>query len=354
MTFAKLLQELTHQALAVDASGAWPTGQMAALAEAGVLKWTIPAEYGGEPRDDWEMAQGYRDLAAACLTTCFILTQRNGACQRIIGSESDSLKASLLPRLATGELFATVGISHLTTSRQHVAQPAVSAEFEGAEILLDGVIPWVTGAAAADLIVTGGTCADGRQVLVALPTDLPGVQVRPHARLMSLTASATTAVELTQVRVSEEMLLAGPVAGVMSQGQGGGTGSLTTSTLAIGVTQRALQFLEQERSRRSDLNADVDRLRHEFDELHADLKRACTGQSAGEERCSAAALRGRANSLVLRCTQAALVVTKGAGFQQGHPVELAVREAMFFLVWSCPQPVASSALHELACRESFH
>ena len=59
-------------------------------------------------------------------------------------------------------------------------------------------------------------------------------------------------------------------------------------------------------------------------------------------------LRQRANSLVLRATQAALVTAKGAGYVQGHPVGRWCREALFFLVWSCSQPVVSANLCELA------
>ena len=59
-------------------------------------------------------------------------------------------------------------------------------------------------------------------------------------------------------------------------------------------------------------------------------------------------LRGRANNLVLRSTQAALAAAKGAGFVSGHPAGRWCREALFFLVWSCPQPVVAAHLCELA------
>ena len=52
---------------------------------------------------------------------------------------------------------------------------------------------------------------------------------------------------------------------------------------------------------------------------------------------------------MLRAAQAYLAASKGAGFVVGHPAERAVREAMFFLVWSCPAPVVSAALREFAC-----
>jgi hypothetical protein len=79
-------------------------------------------------------------------------------------------------------------------------------------------------------------------------------------------------------------------------------------------------------------------------ELEADLFAAVRG----EPHCSNDELRQRANSLVLRSTQAALAAAKGAGYVVGHPAGRWCREALFFLVWSCPQPVLSANLCELA------
>jgi alkylation response protein AidB-like acyl-CoA dehydrogenase len=70
--------------------------------------------------------------------------------------------------------------------------------------------------------------------------------------------------------------------------------------------------------------------------------------SDGNGDCNAAEIRAAANRLVLRSTQAALAAAKGAGFVEGHPVGRWCREAMFFLVWSCPQPVLHAHLCELA------
>src|SRR5262245_59792113 len=92
-----------------------------------------------------ELLSSIMRLAAACLTTTFILTPRNGACQRIAASPNETLKTQLLPRLARGELFATVGISHLTTSRQHLRLPAVQVSETGRALQFHGEVPWVTG-----------------------------------------------------------------------------------------------------------------------------------------------------------------------------------------------------------------
>lgn len=70
--------------------------------------------------------------------------------------------------------------------------------------------------------------------------------------------------------------------------------------------------------------------------------------ASGEPVCTNEQLRTDANSLVLRATQAALVSAKGAGYVKGHPVGRWCQEALFFLVWSCPQSVLDANLCELA------
>ncbi|MBS0263263.1 MAG: acyl-CoA/acyl-ACP dehydrogenase [Planctomycetes bacterium] len=343
-----LLQKLQIAAGPTDDQSAWPAAQFGLLAEAGVLRWVIPTEYGGLAYSERDLLQGYIELSSACLTTTFVLTQRNGACQRLANSTNTELKAELLPALAQGQLFATVGISHLTTSRQHWRQPAVQVTETDSGWCFDGEIPWVTGAEYADYLVTGGTLSDGRQVLAAIPRREAGVTVAPAARLLSLSASATSPVRLDNVILDRKFLVAGPVEQVMRLGAGS-TGALATSALATGLARAALDHLQTEAAQRGDLLPIYQPLQQEWTTLRDDLLLATDRERvAGNLGLSTEAIRGRANSLVLRATQALLAASKGAGFVCGHFAERAVREALFFLVWSCPQPVVAAALRELA------
>jgi hypothetical protein len=58
-------------------------------------------------------------------------------------------------------------------------------------------------------------------------------------------------------------------------------------------------------------------------------------------------LRGRANLLALRASQAAVLAAKGAGFVRSHPAQRWARQALFFLVWSCPRPAQEKVLAQL-------
>jgi len=344
----ELLENLADQSGGLDARSEWPGRQFEMLAHEGVLGWVIPHEFGGSSISERELLAGYVKLAEACLTTTFVLTQRNGACQRIAASQNDWLKSALLPPLARGELFATVGISHLTTSRQHLRSPAVQVVEETDGFRFSGDVPWVTGAAHADYLVTGGTLSDGRQVLAAITAKLPGVTIGSPARLLALSASHTSPVRLENVLIEKKLLVAGPVEQVMRQGASS-TGSLGTSALATGLSRAALRHLSSEAAARPDLSPIIEPLADECRSLETALSQATDrSAAAADPALSPEAIRTRANSLALRSTQALLAASKGAGFVAGHFAERAVREAMFFLVWSCPQPVVTAALRELA------
>jgi alkylation response protein AidB-like acyl-CoA dehydrogenase len=291
-----------------------------------------------------DLLRGYIRLATACLTTAFVLSQRVAAVSRLLASKNEPLRRQLVPPLLTSGTFATVGISHLTTSRTHLSQPVLLATETAAGFTLTGYTPWVTGAAYADMLVIGAALQDGRQILAALDAHCAGVQVPPAEQLVALSSSQTGRIEFEHVALPSERILAGPVENVMRQGLSAGTGGLQTSALAIGLTRRALELLEQESQRRPELVAPSAAFRDECDQLEADLLRVASHDPV----CTPDAVRQRANDLVLRTTQAALMASKGAGYVASHPAGRLCREALFFLVWSCPQHVTAAHLCDLA------
>src|SRR5262245_21409579 len=225
MAASTLLASLTALAEAADRTPAWPGESWRLLGELDGVRWLVPVEYGGLRVPAVELLQHYETLSSACLTTCFLLSQRDSAVRRIVASGNEELARELLPPLARGAKFATVGIAQITTSRQHT-RPAMRAAIERGAIWLDGVMPWVTGAAQADHIMSGAVTEDGRQTLVALPGGAPGVQVDPPMDLMALRGSCTTQVHCDNVRLDRHWLLSGPAERVIT---GEATGGLTTS-----------------------------------------------------------------------------------------------------------------------------
>ena len=345
-----LLADLRALAEEQERPGATAGPAFARLAEAGVTGWLVPERFGGAGREPAEVMAGYEVLAAANLCATFVLTQFNAALGRLVQGDNAALQTDLLPKLATAERFATVGISHLTTSRRHLGEPAVKASEQKDGFVLSGTLPWCTGAGLADLILAGAELPDGRQLLAFVPTDAAGVTVAEPPELLALTASATTRVTLEGVEVPAGSVVSGPVEEVMKQGSGG-TGSVGTSALAVGHAAGTLRGLAAEAEKRPDLREILEPLERERAKLSAEIRRIAAADSPDDlpAGLNAQSVRTRANSLCLRSAQAFLTASKGAGFVAGHPAGRFVREALFFQVWSCPAPVAAAALREFAC-----
>src|SRR5262249_23255067 len=128
-----------------------------------------------------------------------------------------------------------------------------------------------------------------------------------------------------------------------------GTGGLETACLALGLSEAAIDFLVLEARQRPELLPTTEQLmRRRFP-----VRRALYSMESNEASPQDVAMpRGRANAVVLQSTQAALTASKGTGFRHPHPAQRWARQALFFLVWSCPWPAASATLDALMGQSS--
>lgn len=345
--FKELCDQLAQDSHSVQQQGT-TLSSLQRCATAEVFRWFVPAEYEGWGWHEEDITRGYLQLAKSCLSTTFVITQWASAVKRLVSCPQEELKQKWLPKLAAGHVMVSVGISHLTTSRQHQGQPALRATPDGDGWRLEGYTPWVTGGSICDMLIIGATVEDGRQLLLRVDTTQSGIQVKDPFSLMALTASQTGAIEFDDYRVKAIDVLAGPVEQILHTVAKGTSGGLQTSTLALGLSLAALEFIEEEAKRRENLESTAAELRQQYDRL---LQRLLTS-TRGEGEIDREGLRTAANDLVLRASQAALLIAKGAGFVQGHPCERWCREALFFLVWSCPQVVQMNQLCQLATSTS--
>ncbi len=284
-------------------------------------------------------------LAEASLTAAFLLTQHDGAVRRLVAAEGPGRPAAegWLNGIGRGRVFATVGLSQLTTS-QRLGSRALSAQCSpDGGFRLDGAMPWVTAAQRADVLVTGAVLDDGGQVLLAIPTGRAGLAIRRSFPLAALQASCTAEVLCESVRVTAAEVLVGPSPNVMTTPGLAGTASLETSALALGQARAALVALANAHG--EELSEPIDALAASWNEQARALLAAARGDA---DAASPTGLRQNANALVLRASQAYLTARKGTGFLRTDPAQRRARQALFFLVWSCPAPVAQAALRDLA------
>ena len=337
---SRLQDRLIDAAEEADRSPAWPADSWQILREIDFLGRSIPVEYGGAGLSPVDQLRGMEELATCCLTTAFVLSQREAAVRNLLRGPVP-LKEQYLPHLASGESYLTVGLSQLTTSRQHLGPALRATPDEAGEYRLDGEIPWVTGADQATAIVAGATLPDATQLLVVIPIDRLQGMIEPPLSLAALVGSRTSLIRCEGVQVGPECVLAGPTEIVLGKLGGGG---LDTSCLAIGLSAAATRFIRREAEARKELSSIVDRyetlLQSNRSRLHE-----LAGVTADPQQTLA--LRLDCTKLALRTTQACLMIAKGNGFVAPHPAQRWARQAMFFLVWSCPRPVAEGVLADL-------
>ena len=342
------LSQLCERLATLSASSvngqSWPDEQLELLEQADVYRWLVPQHLGGLEWGAAQIAAAYVELASACLTTTFILTQRVAAIRRIYTSDNIPLRDRLLAGILAGNTQATVGISHLTTSRQHLGKPACRAIEKDGGYFVTGQSPWVTGACGTTHLVVGAELPDGRQILFAIASDTAGITIPKGFNLVALTASQTGPVKFENVFVDPSSLLTEPAEQVLTVSGLTSTGSTQTSALALGLATSAVKFIERESLHRPDLLASAEALKEQQLVLRDRLLKIASGIAAGTNE----ALRTDMNSFALRTTQASMAAAKGAGFVEGHPAGRWCCEALFFLVWSCPQAVIQANLCELA------
>jgi len=334
--FNPTLAAIESRATRCDLEGCWPEEDIADLAALGAMKWAVPAQFGGDDLPPLLLHERYEYLAEASMATALAFTQRDAAIGFIEISKNDPLRERLLPKLARNELWTTIGISHLTTSK---LAGALSAHHVDGGLVLNGVIPWSTGAAQSDFVVAGAKVQNGDPVIFALPTDRAGVTVREPQRLAALAAAHTSSIECRDVKIESELLLSGPSSDAMTARTR--SVHISQAFAALGLIRAALGLIRAIRGESADTTFKT--LYQQFEELrHATL--AANEKADGHDKQTGPLLRSELNNLALRATHAAITLHKGRGLRLDHPAQRLAREAMFLLVWSSPSAVVDRNL----------
>ena len=332
--WAAVLSEIRQRAGEYDRSGDWPEQDIKALTAAGAMRWAISTEFGGDGLSALDLHLRYEELASASLCDALILTQRDSAVGLVESSPNFSKQRKMLKRFVEGSHFTTVGFAQLTTSHQH-GKPALIAEPTNEGFLLNGIIPWCTGAAIAPFIVAGATLENREQILFMMEHQLAGVAIQPVMDLVTLGSSFTTSLKLKDVVIRKDWLMRGPAVNVL--GNRHTSLPIGQAFLATGLTRSAVDLILKHDSELA-LEAGQ-KFERQLIALRDEL--IALSQPGNETTATAAAprLRGACNELAIRVTQAAVAIYKGTALLRDHPAQRLAREAMFLLVWSCPNPV---------------
>jgi glutaryl-CoA dehydrogenase len=141
----------------------------------------------------------------------FVSVQGSLAMFPIHAYGSDEQKEEWLPRMAAGEAIGCFGLTE-PDSGSDPSSMRTRARRDGDDWVLNGTKMWITNGGVADVAVVWAVTDDGVRGFV-VPTDTPGFVANDIHRKISLRASVTSELVMTDVRLPAAAVLPG-VAGM--------------------------------------------------------------------------------------------------------------------------------------------
>lgn len=201
----QLAARLSTGAAGRDLKGRAPLDELAALAESGLLRANLPAEFGGHGADFSTAVQISRLISVGDGSIGQISTIHYSITEQLVRLATPEQKRRWLPLVAAGgrvgNAAAERGVAHAK-----ITETRLEPDGRGG-YLLTGRKFYSTGAPGAALIAVLARDANGELVTAILPADAPGLTVMDdwHALGQRSTGSGTTLLE--QVPVAADDIL---------------------------------------------------------------------------------------------------------------------------------------------------
>ena len=321
-----------------------------ALAAAGLVGVTTPAEWGGAGASGAFQREFTEILTAACGTTWFTVTQHLGSCGQIASSVNPSLRERFLRDMAAGRHYVGVGFGHLRRP-----QPMLRAEPVPGGWRLTGVAPWVTGWPLLSGVIYGATLPDERHLYVyAAAQESDALRSSPPLPLCAMNASATTEVELNNLFVPEEDFVRYSSREEMAKGDEAGIAGVVHPPL--GCARGSLKLLRQLAAKRKNLSAIEDAanaLENEIAACRAEARRwAESPKNIPEYKPGALNARAWSIELAVRAAHMTVAAASGGANSLDHPAQRRFREAMFYTLTAQTSDIMGATLERLSRPET--
>jgi alkylation response protein AidB-like acyl-CoA dehydrogenase len=295
------------------------------------------------------------------------MTQHQSAVSLLAKSDNGSLKERLLPHMDDA-IRIGIGISQLRRG----GPPMVTAEPVEGGYVVNGAVPWVTGAGFFHHFVVGARLPDRRALFGIVPFS-PWMEQGPEARLArteqigghtqalesggeitfsppmqlaAMMAANTVSLELRDVFLTEEAVVfikpadwpeRNDMVNIVLQGHF----ALGCAQAGIDVARQA--FASKQRASIAEaadqLQAKLDRLRQAAAQIPADLDSETTDEKLQ--------IRAQAIALAFACAQAAIVASSGAANLLDHPAQRIHREALVFAVSAQTPAIMDATLQKI-------
>jgi alkylation response protein AidB-like acyl-CoA dehydrogenase len=332
-------RELLPQVAEAEATETFPREAFRLLGQAGVLGLPYAEEYGGGGQPYEVYLQVLEEIASAWASVGVGTSVHALSCFGLVTRGTEEQKRTWLPDLLGGDLLGAYCLSEAHAGSDPAAM-RTRARRDGDEYVLSGAKAWTTHGGHADFYTVMARTSDERTGISCflVPADADGLYADPPEKKMGLTGSATSTMQLDDVRVPVERRIGAEGEGLAIALEGLDSGRLGIAAVATGLAQAALDHAVAYAKGRETFGKPI--IEHQgLAFVLADM--AAAVESARATVLHAARLKDRglpfskqasiaklvATDNAMKVTMDAVQVLGGYGYTRDFPVERFMREA---------------------------
>lgn len=230
----------------VEHANEYPEQWIEQMKELGIYGLAVPEEYGGLPVSMPCYAQVAEELARGWMTLTGAMGGHTVVAKLIAEYGTEEQKQRYLPRMATGELRATMALTEPGGGSDLQAMTTVALA-DGDDLVINGAKMWITNARRSGLIALmckTDPAAEPRHrgISIVLVEPGPGFEVSKDLPKLGYKGVETCELNFSDYRTPATQILGGePGKGFAQMMRGLETGRINVAARALGVASAALE-----------------------------------------------------------------------------------------------------------------
>lgn len=314
---------------------------------AGLINGDIPEEYGGRGFGCLEAVILTEELAAACAGLATSIFDNSLGMEPLILCNNEALKAKYFPKILNDKKYIAFATSEPTMGSD-VASLRCRAKRDGDDYILNGTKYWVTNGGLADYVSAFATVdpksAHAGICAFIVETAWEGVSAGRPIPKMGQRTSNTTAINLKNVRVPKENMLAPPGEGFILAMQTFARTRPSIGAFAVGTARSAMEFAIDYAKKRKAFGskiADFQSIQLKLAEMYQKVetarllvwKAAWECDQGVDPNISASISKMYATEAAFEVVDQALQVMAGYGYTRFFPIEKLLRDVRLYRIY---------------------
>lgn len=325
----------------------FPVDTMKKMGELGLLGIYLPEKYGGSGFSYFEYATALMELGKVCGGVGLSVAAHNSLCLgHIYYNGSEEMKQKYLPRLASGELIGSWGLTEPNTGSDAMRMKTTAVK-DGNEWVINGAKNWITHGLSGDVavvLVRTGELLDSKGITAfVVEKGTPGFSAVKITGKLGVRASETAELIFDNVRVPEENVIGEVGQGFVQAMKVLDGGRISIAALSCGVARGAYEAAVKYSKEREQFGKPIS----QFQAIAFKLADMATEVEAAELLTFQAAYLKNKNlpmtkegayakyfssEVAVRCGNEGVQIMGGYGYTREYPAEKFLRDSKLMTI----------------------